>query len=93
MRLLSEIVLPDGALRAAGRAAPGPGAWPAARVPLLPPAALLARLETAQARLRVLTGGARDLPTRQQTLRATIDWSYALLTVDEQALLRRLKST
>ncbi|HWE62139.1 MAG TPA: tetratricopeptide repeat protein [Chloroflexota bacterium] len=59
----------------------------AARVSLLPPAALLGRLER---RLGVLKGGARDLPERQQTLRAAIDWSYALLSSWEQALLRRL---
>ena len=59
----------------------------AARTPLLPPPALLARLER---RLTLLTGGARDLPPRQQTLRATIAWSYALLTPDQQAVLRRL---
>src|SRR5262245_57496526 len=59
----------------------------AARVKLFPPAALLARLSH---RLALLTGGPRDLPARQQTLRSTIDWSYNLLTVDEQALFRRL---
>ncbi len=59
----------------------------AARVKLLPPDALLHRLGR---RLPLLTGGARDLPARQQTLRATIDWSYRLLTADEQALFRRL---
>jgi predicted ATPase/DNA-binding CsgD family transcriptional regulator len=40
--------------------------------------------------LVMLTLGPRTAPTRQQTLRATIDWSYALLTPDEQTLLRRL---
>ena len=59
----------------------------AARVRLLPPQALLARLGR---RLQVLTGGARDLPTRQQTLRGAIDWSYLLLGPGEQALFRRL---
>jgi predicted ATPase/class 3 adenylate cyclase len=59
----------------------------AARSRLLPPQALLARLES---RLQLLRGGSRDLPARQQTLRATIDWSYALLEADEQALLARL---
>jgi predicted ATPase len=59
----------------------------AARIRLLPPQALLVRLET---RLPLLTGGARDAPARQQTLRATIAWSYDLLGVPEQTLFRRL---
>jgi predicted ATPase/DNA-binding XRE family transcriptional regulator len=59
----------------------------AARVGVLPPAALLARLDRA---LVVLTGGARDAPVRQQTLRNTIDWSYMLLSPEEQTLLARL---
>ncbi len=59
----------------------------AARTRLLPPQALLARLEH---RLAHLTGGARDLPARQQTLRSTIDWSYALLAPGEQTLFARL---
>jgi tetratricopeptide (TPR) repeat protein len=59
----------------------------AARVKLLPPATLLARLGN---RLNVLTGGAQDLPARQRTLRATIDWSYNLLSEEEQALFARL---
>src|SRR5262249_14978303 len=49
----------------------------AARVRLLPPEAILERLEHS---LRLLTGGSRDLPHRQQTLRATIEWSYDLLS-------------
>lgn len=59
----------------------------AARVRVLQPQALLDRLENA---LDVLTAGGRDLPERQRTLRATIDWSHSLLTSDEQALFRRL---
>ena len=60
----------------------------AARVKLFPPPALLRRL--AHHRLELLVGGARDLPERQRTLRATIDWSYSLLQADEQALFARL---
>jgi predicted ATPase/transcriptional regulator with XRE-family HTH domain len=59
----------------------------AARSKLFAPEALLARLSS---RLALLTGGARDLPARQQTIRNTIAWSYDLLTEDEQMLLRRL---
>lgn len=59
----------------------------AARVRLLTPSAMLARLED---RLDFLTGGAADLPERQQTLRATLDWSHNLLDVDERALFARL---
>ena len=59
----------------------------AARIAVLSPHGLLQRLTQ---RLPVLTGGSRDLPARQQTIRATIDWSYALLTAPEQALFRRL---
>ncbi len=59
----------------------------AARVRLLPPQALLARLND---RMGLLTGGARDLPERQRTLRNTLDWSFDLLSAREQALLARL---
>ena len=59
----------------------------AARVRHLPPAAMLQRL---QHRLQVLTGGAHDLPDRQRTLRATIEWSYELLDGPERRLFRRL---
>ncbi len=59
----------------------------AARVKALPPAALLRRLEP---RLPLLSGGARDLPLRQQTLRDAIEWSHDLLDDAERALFRRL---
>ncbi len=59
----------------------------AARVGLLPPPALLARLER---RLPLLASGPRDAPTRQRTLRDAIAWSVDLLTLDEQRLFRRL---
>jgi len=59
----------------------------AARVKVLSPASLLTRLAS---RLQLLTGGARDLPQRQQTLRAAMDWSYDLLNPAEQKLFRRL---
>jgi len=58
-----------------------------ARVKLFSPQALLARLDR---RLTLLTGGPRDLPARQQTLRATIDWSYNLLESAEQTLFAAL---
>jgi predicted ATPase len=59
----------------------------AARIKLLSPSAIEARLESS---LQLLTGGAKDLPERQQTLRGAIDWSYGLLNAAEQALFRRL---
>jgi predicted ATPase len=59
----------------------------AARVNLLSPQAMLARLGGA---LKLLTGGARDLPARQHTLRNTLDWSYELLDAGERALFARL---
>ena len=73
----------------------------AARSKVLSPRALYARLaggdeggvvlsRPSGSSLQLLTGGARDLPARQQTLRATIAWSYDLLSSEEQALFRRL---
>jgi predicted ATPase/DNA-binding CsgD family transcriptional regulator len=59
----------------------------AARIKLFSPQALLKRLEH---RFQVLTGGTQDAPTRQQTLRNTIAWSYNLLSPGEQRLFRRL---
>jgi predicted ATPase len=59
----------------------------AARIKLLPPAAMQSRLEK---RLALLTGGSFDLPARQRTLRGAIEWSYDLLNEDEQRLFRRL---
>jgi predicted ATPase/class 3 adenylate cyclase len=59
----------------------------AARIRMLSPQAMLARLEH---RLPMLTGGARDAPERQRTLRNTIAWSYDLLLPEDQVLFRRL---
>jgi predicted ATPase/DNA-binding SARP family transcriptional activator len=59
----------------------------AARVRLLSPETMLAHLDD---RLQFLTGGPRDAPARQRTLRATIDWSYDLLDADERTLFARL---
>ncbi|CAN5489552.1 LuxR C-terminal-related transcriptional regulator [soil metagenome] len=59
----------------------------AARLKVLSPDALLARFDN---RLRVLSGGARDLPERQQTLWRTIAWSYDLLESDERAVFRAI---
>jgi predicted ATPase len=59
----------------------------AARVKVLSPEQILERLEQ---RLPLLTGGARDLPERQRTLRATIDWSHDLLDDQERRAFRRL---
>jgi len=58
----------------------------AARIRHFSPQTLLSRLEQG---LSILSGGARDLPARQQTLRATIAWSYELLSSEEQQLFRR----
>ncbi len=62
----------------------------AARIKVLPPQALLARLsgEAGRASLSLLTGGARDLPTRLQTMRNAIAWSDDLLNAAEQAVFR-----
>lgn len=59
----------------------------AARIKLLQPQAILSRLDD---KLKLLTGGARDLPTRHQTLRNTLEWSYDLLNQDEKILYARL---
>jgi len=59
----------------------------AARIKLLTPSAMLERLGS---RLKLLGGGARDLPERQRTLRGTIEWSHALLEEGEQMLFARL---
>jgi predicted ATPase/class 3 adenylate cyclase len=59
----------------------------ASRVKVLDPPLLLERLDQ---RLPILTGGGRDVPERQQTLRATIEWSYRLLDERLQAAFRRL---
>jgi len=58
----------------------------AARIKMLPPKAMLQRLTS---RLKLLTGGARDLPERQRTLRGAIEWSHALLDEGEQVLFAR----
>jgi predicted ATPase len=59
----------------------------AARTKVLPPAELLKRLKR---RLPVLTGGPRDLPARQRTMRDAIGWSYELLGASEQSVLQQL---
>ena len=59
----------------------------AARVKLLPPKAMLGRLGR---RLKLLTGGARNLPERQRTLRGAIEWSHALLEEGEKTLFARM---
>ena len=61
----------------------------AARTRVLQPAELLARLED---RFAVLTEGASDFPTRHQTMRRAIDWSYDLLLADERRLFRWLSA-
>ena len=59
----------------------------ASRVKVLSPEQIAARLDD---RFRLLTGGSRTALPRQQTLRATIDWSYSLLSEPEKMLFRRL---
>ena len=59
----------------------------AARIRILPPAALLSRLDQS---MKLLVGGAADLPERHQTVRAAIDWSHNLLSADEQRVFSRL---
>jgi tetratricopeptide (TPR) repeat protein len=59
----------------------------AARIKLLQPQSILAHLDNS---LKLLTGGARDLPARQQTLRNTLDWSHSLLNTQEKTLFARL---
>jgi predicted ATPase/class 3 adenylate cyclase len=59
----------------------------AARIKVLSPQKMLGRLGN---RLKLLTGGARDLPERQRTLRSTIEWSYGLLGEGEKVLFARL---
>ncbi len=59
----------------------------AARVRMMTPQAMLPRLES---RLKLLAGGARDRPERQQTLRGAIEWSYDLLPEEQQILLTRM---
>lgn len=59
----------------------------AARIKILSPAQILERLEN---RLKMLTGGAKDLPARQQTMRGAIEWSYDLLDENDRILFERL---
>ena len=59
----------------------------AARVKLLPPQAMLSRIQN---RFKLLSGGARDLPERQQTMHATISWGYQLLDDAEKSLFATL---
>lgn len=59
----------------------------AARVKILPPQSISAKLEN---RLQLLTGGAQDLPARQQTIRGAVEWSYDLLEEDDKKLFRFL---
>ena len=64
-----------------------PWSWPPRASSCLSPQAILSRLDD---QLKLLTGGARDLPARHQTLRNTLEWSYSLLNDDEKKLYARL---
>ena len=72
---------------AASTASRSPSSWPPPRTRSLSPAELVERLDD---RLRLLTGGRRASVERHRTLRATIQWSYDLLTPPQQAMFRRL---
>lgn len=64
----------------------------ASRVKVLTPQAILARLIDSEQQARLLSGGPRDLPERQQTLRNTLDWSHSLLSDEEKQLFARLST-
>ena len=64
-----------------------PSSWPRRVSPVLAPDQIASRLDD---RFKLLTGGGRTTVPRQQTLRATIDWSYDILSEPERILLRRL---
>jgi predicted ATPase/DNA-binding CsgD family transcriptional regulator/transcriptional regulator with XRE-family HTH domain len=85
--LTSEVALAVAAICARVDGLPLAIELAAARITLFPPEALVARLA---APLQLLTGGPRDLPTHQQTLRGTLEWSYNLLSDDEQRLFDHL---
>jgi predicted ATPase/class 3 adenylate cyclase len=89
-RAAGRVLRPDGAVREICHRLDGlPLALElaASRAKVLDPPLLVERLAK---RLPVLTGGSRDAPERHRTLRATIEWSYALLEAQLQALFRRL---
>ncbi|HEX5469863.1 MAG TPA: hypothetical protein VFW80_12535 [Gaiellaceae bacterium] len=89
-RAVRQDFVPDDAVRKLCRRLddlPLPLELAAARTKVLSPGEILERIDR---RLPLLTGGARDLPERQRTLEATIQWSYELLSEHEQVLVRRL---